>query len=82
MALCLNADELEEMTGYKRGADQARWFRERGYYVECNARGVPRITHTQVDEKRRAAPAQTPAEHQVRSEPNVVAFRQKLNLAT
>lgn len=83
MALCLDDKELEELSGYKRGSDQARWFRSQGYYVECNARGVPRITYLQVEEKRRQSTQQIlsrPAP-QHPTEPNVVAFRQKLNHA-
>ena len=82
MAQLLTDQERIDITGYKRGADQARWFREHGYYVECNARGIPQITHEQLDERRRLHPM--PQDQQgsnlPRTEPNVVSFRQKLNL--
>lgn len=81
MALCLTNDELYELTGYKRGAEQARWLRGQGYYVECNARGIPRITHVQVEEKRRPAGATQQETSARQTEPNVLAFRQKLKPA-
>ena len=81
MSLCLTNDELYDLTGYKRPSEQARWLRAHGYYVECNARGVPRITHNQVEDKRRISPAATQTQQPTVSEPNVLAFRQKLNLA-
>jgi hypothetical protein len=72
----LSDEELQEMTGLIRGADQARWFRNHGYYVECNTRGKPRITHAQVEQRRQVdKPATT---NQNTSEPNILAFRQKL----
>jgi len=77
----LDDHELYLMTGYKRMAEQARWFRDHGYYVECNARGRPLITQEQVNERRRANT--TPSANDVpQSEPNVLEFRRKLNLRT
>lgn len=77
----LDSAQLKQMTGYARGAEQARWFREHGYYVECNARGVPLITQLQIDERRRRADssAETVQTSPRRTEPNVLAFQQKLN---
>lgn len=81
MGICLDIDELHELTGYKRGSDQARWLRSNGYYVECNARGIPRITHAQVEAKRHSfGNLQHPANQQP-TEPTVLAFRQKLKRA-
>jgi hypothetical protein len=82
MSLCLSSSELEELTGYKRGADQKRWLQSHGYYVECNARGVPRITHAQVEERRRQTPSAAAIESRPKTEPNVVEFRQRLKLGT
>ncbi|NOT15474.1 MAG: DUF4224 domain-containing protein [Methylotenera sp.] len=45
--------ELQELTGYKLASKQSSWLRARGYYVETNARGIPRVTYTQVEEMRR-----------------------------
>ncbi len=53
MGLFLSSSELEELTGYKIASKQNHWLRCHGYYLECNARGIPRITHTQVEEMRR-----------------------------
>jgi hypothetical protein len=82
VATLLDDKELERITGYKRGAEQARWFRQHGYYVECNARGIPQITHEQLDERRRLTPAndEKPESQPPKTEPNIVQFRQKLNL--
>ena len=45
--------ELQEMTGYKLLTKQVGWLLNRGYFVETNARGIPRITYSQVDDMRR-----------------------------
>jgi hypothetical protein len=78
MSIFLNDTELEEMTGLKRGADQARWFQKRGYYVECNARGKPRITHQQVNQKRQMYAGPVDDSPIIHKEPNVLAFKAKL----
>jgi hypothetical protein len=82
MSLCLSSSELEELTGYKRGADQRRWLESHGYYVECNTRGVPRITHAQVEDRRRITPSAIAGDTRPKTEPNVVEFRQRLKLGT
>lgn len=53
MGLFLTNLELYELTGYKLATKQSSWLKNRGYYVEINARGVPRITYSQVEEMRR-----------------------------
>jgi Domain of unknown function (DUF4224) len=53
MSLFLSNIELQELTGYKLASKQIRWFKCHGYYVESNARGIPKITYTQVEEMRR-----------------------------
>jgi len=75
----LNGAELFDLTGYKRGAEQARWLRANGYYVETNARGVPRITEQQINERR--ALSQMPNTTAPATGPDVLAFRQKLTLS-
>jgi hypothetical protein len=55
MGLFLTNSELQELTGYKLASKQSSWLKNRGYYVEINARGMPRITYTQVEERRRNA---------------------------
>lgn len=91
MGLFLSSSELEELTGYKLASKQTHWFKCHGYYVESNARGVPRITHTQIEEMRRN---NTPANHKllnalptnnfnqnsiINAEPDFNGLRQKIN---
>jgi hypothetical protein len=53
MSLFLTSSELLELTGYKLASKQSSWLANHGYYVEINARGIPRITYSQVEEMRR-----------------------------
>jgi Domain of unknown function (DUF4224) len=53
MGLFLTNSELQDLTGYKLATKQTAWLQARGYYTEINARGIPRITYTQVEEMRR-----------------------------
>lgn len=78
MNLFLTDAELYEQTGYKRPSEQARWFRQQGYYVETNARGVPRITHMQINEKRRLNTSTETTPETKKSEPNILLFQAKL----
>lgn len=55
MGLFLTKTELQELTGYKIATKQSAWLQARGYYTEINARGIPRITYTQVEDMRRSA---------------------------
>lgn len=54
MSLFLTNSEMMELTGYKLPTKQVGWLLNRGYYVETNARGLPRITYSQIEEMRRA----------------------------
>lgn len=53
MSLFLTYIELQELTGYKLASKQTSWLQARGYYTEINARGIPKITYTQVEDMRR-----------------------------
>jgi Domain of unknown function (DUF4224) len=53
MSLFLTSSELLELTGYKLASKQSSWLENHGYYMEINARGIPRITYSQVEEMRR-----------------------------
>lgn len=53
MSLFLTSSELLELTGYKLASKQSSWLANHGYFVEINARGIPRITYSQVEEMRR-----------------------------
>lgn len=86
MGLFLTNLELLELTGYKLANKQAEWLANRGYYVETNARGVPRITYTQVEDKRRNSTLKnnviqfSPVENlSFQSEPNFNNLRQEIH---
>lgn len=53
MGLFLTNIELYDLTGYKSATKQTAWLKCHGYYVEINARGIPRVTYTQIEEMRR-----------------------------
>lgn len=89
MGLFLSNDELESLTGYKLASKQAYWLKCHGYYLECNSRGIPRVTYTQVEEMRRYfAPVNTQNQNlsnQIKnpdlssaSEPDFNRLRQKI----
>lgn len=39
----LSDDELQELTGYKRPADQRRWLLDNGFIFAVGARGRPKV---------------------------------------
>lgn len=41
--LCLTADELFELTGYRRPHEQRQWLEAHRWRFETNAAGVPRV---------------------------------------
>jgi hypothetical protein len=49
--------DLEELTGLKQPAAQARYLRSKGYRFDCNARGVPRVLWAQVEARQAGIPA-------------------------
>lgn len=63
MCLFLTNSELTELTGYKLPTKQVSWLINRGYYVETNSRGLPRITYSQVEEMRRVNTPMNIANH-------------------
>ena len=65
--LFLNPDELIELTGYKRGAEQCRWLKKKAWRFEPTASGAPRVARAyferrMVGEAATADPA-PPARH-------------------
>lgn len=48
--LLLTDDEVREVTGYKRPADQIRWLRDGGWLFEV-ARGRPKVLRSYVEER-------------------------------
>lgn len=43
MQLFLERAELIELTGYRRQHEQVRWLKARGWKLEVNAAGAPRV---------------------------------------
>lgn len=41
--LFLTADELRELTGFKRPSAQARWLKSHGWPFEISALGAPKV---------------------------------------
>lgn len=39
----LTPEQLQDLTGYERGADQARWLRARQWIFELNAQRRPKV---------------------------------------
>lgn len=46
MSIFLSPDEVKDLTGYTRHADQRRWLRDRGWTFEENANGRPIVLRT------------------------------------
>lgn len=55
MGLFLTDNELLDLTGYKTASKQVTWLQNHGYYVETNVRGIPKVTHTQIEDMRRTS---------------------------
>lgn len=54
----LTRDELQQLTGYKRAADQIRWLRERGVHFFVAATGRPSVPRAAIEGRSgSAAPA-------------------------
>lgn len=51
MSIFLNANEIRDLTGYKRPSDQQRWLLQRGWLHEVNAVGVPVILRRYAEDK-------------------------------
>ena len=51
MSMFLKADELEELTGFARPADQRRWLTDRGWLFETNAAGRPVLLRDYVNRR-------------------------------
>ncbi len=55
--LTLTPEELLELTGYKRGAEQARWLKDNGFKFKLDRLGKPRVDRTHYDQKMGSKPA-------------------------
>ncbi len=85
MGLFLTNNELQELTGYKLASKQSSWLSNKGYYVETNARGIPRITYIQIEERRRLLASTNnvialnqPDKPTFETEPNFKSLRNKI----
>jgi hypothetical protein len=47
----LTADELRELTGYRRPSKQIEWLRERHWRFELNAAGHPRVARAYLERR-------------------------------
>ena len=65
----LTVDELADLTGLKRPTAQLNWLRLRGWPVESDAKGRPRVLRSVVEARLGGVSAPT------RAEPNFGALR-------
>ena len=49
--LTLSPEQLHELTGYKRGAEQARWLKENGFKFRLDRLGKPRVDRSHYETK-------------------------------
>jgi hypothetical protein len=49
--LTLTPEQLHELTGYKRGAEQARWLKENGFKFRLDRLGKPRVDRAHYETK-------------------------------
>lgn len=67
----LTADELHDLTGYQRHADQRKWLTARGWVFEVAATGRPIVARSYAEQRLGGtAPKAKPA-----WQPNVAAIR-------
>ena len=71
--LTLSPDQLCELTGYKRGAEQARWLKENGFKFRLDRLGKPRVDRTHYETKMGSKLA-TSGEHIDGGSPNWTAL--------
>lgn len=55
--LTLTPEQLHELTGYKRGAEQARWLKENGFRFRLDRLGKPRVDLAHYETKMGGKPA-------------------------
>jgi hypothetical protein len=71
--LTLTPEQLQELTGYKRGAEQARWLKENGFKFRLDRLGKPRVDRAHYETKMGSKLAAT-AEHVDGGSPNWAAL--------
>ncbi len=67
----LTADEMHELTGYQRCADQRKWLTSRGWVFEISAIGRPMVARSYA-ENRMGIPTAT---QKLRVMPNFASLR-------
>jgi hypothetical protein len=55
--LTLTPEQLHELTGYKRGAEQARWLKDNGFKFRLDRLGKPRVDRAHYETRMGGAPA-------------------------
>jgi len=55
--LTLTPEQLYELTGYKRGAEQARWLKVNGFKFRLDRLGKPRVDRAHYEAKMGSKPA-------------------------
>jgi len=55
--LTLAPEQLFELTGYKRGAEQARWLKENGFKFRLDRLGKPRVDRAHYEARMGSKPA-------------------------
>ena len=71
--LTLTSEQLCELTGYKRGAEQARWLKENGFKFRLDRLGKPRVDRAHYEAKMGCKLAM-PGEHIDGGSPNWAAL--------
>lgn len=71
--LTLTPEQLCELTGYKRGAEQARWLKENGFKFRLDRLGKPRVDRAHYEAKMGCKLA-IPGEHIDGGTPNWAAL--------
>jgi hypothetical protein len=71
--LTLTPEQLCELTGYKRGAEQARWLKENGFKFRLDRLGKPRVDRAHYEAKMGGKLAM-PGEHIDGGTPNWAAL--------
>lgn len=51
MSLTLTPEELQELTGYKRGAEQCRWLKANGFKFRIDRTRRPRVDRAHYESK-------------------------------
>lgn len=70
--LTLSPEQLCELTGYKRGAEQARWLKENGFKFRLDRLGKPRVDRAHYEARMGSKP--TTGEHIGDRSPNWAAL--------